>query len=902
VKLMAWPSLAWQDAHAVWLAGPGTYHQHQRPGPIDEGFDLARWRMECNEELQLKRRAAKATELGRWRNLDPWPPRLAPLATSAPTPTRVQLHPEERARISEAIFSKQDPQMHTVCRGNMAAVLALREDCAAQSARERRRRYMEVGEEHRLRAVLWRHRREAADRFGVAGVGRPGAGGGTGANTELSLRAPRRAPGPPNVGPPQDKAEAQPGERSGAMLSVPQPPSSRRGQAPRRPWHSQSLRLQRSQQALWAEREAEQEAFNLYADAETSLLPAVEMLRCLFELGLSGSTRHERWAVDRICSGVYTALADADSQELQLVDAHKSQPPDLPGTPPGTARSGRSARSCAACSAALAEQSGGEEPGSLPSAPQVSPRRQQDRLRRDALQDFRFRARRPLYRSAAAGHGDGALVSDGEGAGRVGLPRSLIGFEDLSAEIVPAVRRQLSDVRREDHSAEFALALRRHAASAAAALNGEQFLTSAEQLGLDRSVGGAALAEMGFDSEPSQAGGQQQEASSIGGEAFHDLMMVLEERTARKRRRLEWEIRHRTGMPDLIFWRYRRELIRLDAAFGLHDEDGDGFISRTELRQLLKHLGFEPYRRGEALLVDDLLEEVDENRDGRLDLFKLLKIMEQVRVEQRRQRQPLLQEVFLAYSSDLATPAELRHIRQMLQDAELRGLWGRGSQSSRRPPEEEEEVAVRRTLEEFDTDMHDEIRFVEFEDLAQRVWEALGGCAAEGIAREARSLGLTMGNLAECQWAFDQLDVKGSGALSSVEVKHALQMLAGEPHPSRVPALYEQCGLDFDGRVRMPGFLRLMRCASACLLSSGFCLRNLSSEDLHRCLSHFPSARSCADELQGEELAALVGGCLGLDPAANLASQGVRSARQLLEFAAHKGQEACAALKAPAVT
>mmetsp|Transcript_54958 Transcript_54958/g.160370 ORF Transcript_54958/g.160370 Transcript_54958/m.160370 type:complete len:550 (-) Transcript_54958:37-1686(-) len=507
--------------------------------------------------------------------------------------------------------------------------------------------------------------------------------------------------------------------------------------------------------------------------------------------------------------------------------------------------------------------------------------REQQVSSRSSMQDLRFRARKTVIAGSSLGHVP--IV-------QTHLP---INFEDFSTEIVPAVRQQLDDIRQEVHFAEFVRGLDRCGPDAVV-LTPEQFLAAMERRALDVALAGQAMAEMGFDLDAQKVGGRWSEDLCVDQEAWHDLLMVVEERTARKRRKFERDIKSRTGMPDAMFWRYRYDLIRLHSTFSLYDEDGDSFLKRSEVKQLLKHLGFEPYRKGdEALVVEGLLEEMDASRDSRLDLFGFLKLMERTRAVQRGQRHPVLKEVFKAFSSDIARRVDFKHIWKLLQSAEI---WGKpspaspGTEPGKWDPDDEE--AVHRVLEEFDTDASGEISFAEFEDLAQRVQETLCGRQAERIVREARGLGMSMEAFGECQWAFDQLDGDGSGGLSAVEIKEAIQIqLAREPSMAEVRMVYDECSLSHDDEVRLPSFLRLMKCASEHVLQADFCLRNVPVRKLRECLLFFPLAKSYVSKLAPEELADLVASYLDLDPNADLTKTSeVCSVRKLLEYAQQKAQ------------
>ena len=79
-----------------------------------------------------------------------------------------------------------------------------------------------------------------------------------------------------------------------------------------------------------SERAAQQRAFDLYAS--NSFLPAEDLLRGLMELGLAGGTRHERWAVDRMCSQVYFALMQEKASADEIKPAAPRRSSKVPCT------------------------------------------------------------------------------------------------------------------------------------------------------------------------------------------------------------------------------------------------------------------------------------------------------------------------------------------------------------------------------------------------------------------------------------------------------------------------------------------------------------------------------------------------------------------------------------------
>jgi len=65
---------------------------------------------------------------------------------------------------------------------------------------------------------------------------------------------------------------------------------------------------------------------------------------------------------------------------------------------------------------------------------------------------------------------------------------------------------------------------------------------------------------------------------------------------------------------------------RLKAAFRLFDKDGNGTISPDEIKEVL---GF---GEGDTEMIDKLIEEVDENKDGEIQFEEFCAMMKQLTI------------------------------------------------------------------------------------------------------------------------------------------------------------------------------------------------------------------------------------------------------------------------------
>ncbi|KAI7748218.1 hypothetical protein M8C21_002927 [Ambrosia artemisiifolia] len=72
----------------------------------------------------------------------------------------------------------------------------------------------------------------------------------------------------------------------------------------------------------------------------------------------------------------------------------------------------------------------------------------------------------------------------------------------------------------------------------------------------------------------------------------------------------------------------KQEEADLTEAFKVFDEDGDGFISATELQKVLVKLGFAEGK--EIKRVEMMISTVDRNHDGRVDFMEFKEMMRNV--------------------------------------------------------------------------------------------------------------------------------------------------------------------------------------------------------------------------------------------------------------------------------
>lgn len=865
------------------------------------------------------------------------PPVASPVAVLAAErrPQDVLLA-EERAAISEAIFSRHDPVLHTVCRGNMASVLAVRAGCAAEAARERRRRHLEVGEAHRKLAAEWRSKQDrprrsralpeggvavstaAAGALGAVGQVDGGSGGEASQAEGLDRQDVAKQARNKFLGFGSRRGTAGLAQYKETLRNAMKDETQQGSQKVKicvamrlkmRRQHTKKLVQLRRQRQKSAESLPEQElkeqrgAFDIYADAEGNLQPQ-DLLHCLMELGLSGRTRHEKWSVDKLCTKLYIALLDEHSLQVTTMQVRR----------PGVSSAGdgeavlflgeeEEPKDVAKTFHSVTQRS-----ASPSSASDVSPRSARA-LRNRATIVVHVDSDGPVMAQALNAVAEQQLA-DGTQRGSF-LQRIIAGgtrndvtlpitFEDFSQEIVPPVRKLLDTIRQEVHFEEFLRRLGR-GKEASVLLSPADFLAHVELQGLDMDDAKAALADLQQELEE-----KAMEAEGEGGkprsqihlpasveelhldhDTVHELLLRLEERTERSKHRLEHKIKDKVGLDNEVFWQYRHELVNLHSRFNHYDGDEDQCLTQTEAKLLLKHLGFQPFRQGaQAEHVQRLLEEFDEDGNGLVDFLEFLGLMERIRAMQRGDRQHRLAYQFRLRDRLGHGRIDVKEVRDVLKAI---GMHVR--------PEDQD--LVEQTVEHFDTDCAGEIIFEELEELVQRISERLQSVAAEQILRFADKLGISMDVFAEYQWAYDQLDTDGSGSLSYHEMKKALEMQMGRaPTKMDVEELYQDIKKDKTADIQITDFMQMMNAASSVrrlfTKEKPFTLRDVPAAKLRECLRCFRLAEGFISKISYEDLVEHAANYLEVKPTMDLREdlpERITSVRQLLAHAQKKAEE-----------
>mmetsp|Transcript_4610 Transcript_4610/g.6799 ORF Transcript_4610/g.6799 Transcript_4610/m.6799 type:complete len:161 (+) Transcript_4610:86-568(+) len=107
----------------------------------------------------------------------------------------------------------------------------------------------------------------------------------------------------------------------------------------------------------------------------------------------------------------------------------------------------------------------------------------------------------------------------------------------------------------------------------------------------------------------------------------------------------------------------KEQLEELRQAFSLFDKDGDGEITRVELKDVLQSLGQNPTEAD----IDDMIHEVDQDDNGIIDFEEFVTLMNQKLKNVDREAEALEAfRVFDKNGDNLISPEELRLVMKNL--------------------------------------------------------------------------------------------------------------------------------------------------------------------------------------------------------------------------------------------
>jgi len=677
-----------------------------------------------------------------------------------------------------------------------------------------------------------------------------------------------------------------------------------------------------------AELNALRGAFDLYADRDN--LPAEDLIRCLMEVGIAGKTRHERWSVERLCLKLYEGLVK--EREVPGVKCDTADSPEADSSDPPFE---------SAESAGLVEAGVQEDPSAaaVAGAPQSAktlrkksktgtqkipelkrPSAFEPRLGFDEAKEKDLPVIAQALAQVVAQQQAGTIFPNSKFnsiSGGIRKKKSLnlpISFAEFNVEIVPAVREQLYIIRQEEHFGDFLHVLDKKG-NDDIYLHPSELVELAAARNLDLEIAKATLAEAASKgSEEKESGRDDTKNDSKDGEPkldvynVHDILMQVEELTERKRHISAQEIRAKVGLEEEVFWQYRHEISKLYRTFEKYDDDEDQNLTHTEAKLLLKHLGFQPYRKGtEAQYVQRILEESDEDGNGLVDFLEFLGLMNRIRGTQLERRRPGLLKKYKLNKS-FGAEEKSRKLEERCVDMQLNDVVEILNSIGVKLPEGSEGL-VKQVADEVGSDLA-ALYFCELEDITQRVVERLQSDATQFILEMVEVLGLSTNVFAEYQYAFDQCARESCGGVSFKAVKKALELRMGrEVNPVLVEDLYFEIRSHPEKTISIEDFFRLLHLAASpkhmFTKELLFTLHEVPPKKLREILRIFRVAEDFILKISFEDLVEHVANYLEVGLNADLReelSDRVTNVRQLVAYATKKANSSQAAAGGVATT
>jgi Ca2+-binding EF-hand superfamily protein len=392
----------------------------------------------------------------------------------------------------------------------------------------------------------------------------------------------------------------------------------------------------------------------------------------------------------------------------------------------------------------------------------------------------------------------------------------------------------------------------------------------------------------------------------------HGMLLELSELHLHNLHKRELEIKAKTNISEEMFWQHDGELFRIYDHFQMHDLDRQDYLGFPEVRHLLHHLGFQPFRPRENEVLDRLMKESDADGSETFTFEEFLNLISRVRTHQKAIREARLRREFGRYSKleetgsrswgdkeseALTKPATVaaalnnKQAGELCLEAEwLSGLLTSVGLAGRTSHERElVDLAVHNYCDET-------ITFSEFEELCQLICESLARDEVQEQYADAEAFGVTSFRLHRYQAAFDSVRTNDLPCIKVLDLPKALlRLLSRPPEMGEVMEMLESISPTKGSRdVSFVTFLHLLSCFSSgqAVLVKGpaFDLRSVNDRKLREILHLFPLASEYIDEVAAAELPELVAGFFGVLPTTDLRElqPPVNNIRQLVQWAQKK--------------
>lgn len=491
----------------------------------------------------------------------------------------------------------------------------------------------------------------------------------------------------------------------------------------------------------------------------------------------------------------------------------------------------------------------------------------------------------------------------------------LLDFEEFVAVVVCSARKELSNQRQEMHFGEFQAVLRENARESVF-LGIWEFRRLALRLGIDYLQVDRAVKSLRQPSKvPQEKALNVRQTSrqnkgrksdvSLDFSAVHEILLAMEETHHHRVHKRELEIKAKHDLGDDLFWTFEGELARLFDTFVIHDANKWEYLDFNDTKHYLHHLGFQPHRPREAEAIDMLLHQSDADGSETISFNEMLDLIMKIRQHQRSVREAKLRHEFGYY-------VKMDHLKDMPRGSakpdQAAGDAAPAAASTDPciPVQKLHDLVascglsgknlVERELVEFtiNASCEGEIRFPVFEELCQQIVETL---LREEVAEqyaEAETLEIPNKELHRYQQAFDHARRQDVPAIHLREIPKVLtQLLTAVPSKDELAIIIENLAksigthevtfshfLHFMCSLLAPGSARLCK-------DQPFTLQQVPEKKLRQILRLFPVSTEYAEEVRRGELPDVVASFLGVTSKTNLREHNIpiSNTRQLIAYA-----------------
>lgn len=256
------------------------------------------------------------------------------------------------------------------------------------------------------------------------------------------------------------------------------------------------------------------------------------------------------------------------------------------------------------------------------------------------------------------------------------------------------------------------------------------------------------------------------------------------------------------NLDNLLFRQFREEITGLDKLFKSVDTDCSGLLDDEEVNRLLKEIGILPSRKQEQqdvlasikLLVAPKMEEL-----GGVDFLSFLSLIEKSRKMLNLRIQKKLIEVYPEWGKNPSSTININYLNNNLfKDMNIKAR------------SREESRVMHLIIKEADADGDDKYTLKEVQVIVRKVQEQLRQMQLAKEIQVAAEVKFTEDELNQARFAFQQLDDDCSGALDKDETRKAANLLGKEFTNTSFATAFARLDSDRSGSLEFLEFIRFL--------------------------------------------------------------------------------------------